>query len=195
MKKSSISVAVFVFVLMLFTGSSLAFEFSADTVFTSHGQTMKGRMYGKEDRYRMEVKQPQHIISITRMDKKVVWNIMPSEKMYMEMPYSEEQAPKTEIKGEVERKLLGKEKIDGHPADKYLITYKVGNSTQQVYQWWATDLDFPVKTADIQNRWVQEYRNIRLEKQPDSLFEIPPGYSKFQMPRLPGGMPEGMRYR
>ena len=128
-------------------------------------------------------------IMISRWDKKIAWSIVPARKMYMEMPLDLKNAPKTEIKGEVERKEVGSEHIDGHPTKKYLVTYKNGDRTEQVYQWMATDINFPVKTADLKNKWIQEFKNIKLGSQPDSLFEPPAGYQKFQMPTMPVGMP------
>ncbi|MEK6528115.1 MAG: DUF4412 domain-containing protein [Nitrospirota bacterium] len=184
----------FIFLLALavaflfITSSSYAFEYSADTVITASGEKTYGKMYAKPDRFRMEITNPQSVITITRMDKKIVWNIMPSEKMYMEMPFDPKTAPKTEIRGEIDRKLVGSEKIDGHPTEKYLITYKEGAKTEKMYQWWATDINFPIKSADLNNEWVQEYKNIKMGPQPDKLFEAPAGYSKMQMPMMPKGM-------
>ncbi|MEW6107707.1 MAG: DUF4412 domain-containing protein [Nitrospirota bacterium] len=188
MYKRHLTILIFLISLFCIVASSYAFEFSADTVMTSEGHKMTGKIYAKSDRFRMEVTKPEHMITITRMDKKVVWNIMPSEKMYMEMPFDPRQAPKTEIIGEIDRKLMGSETIDGHPTKKYLITYRDGKRTDKVYQWWATDINFPVKTADVNNHWVQEYKNIKLGSQPNSLFEVPSGYSKMNMPAMPGGM-------
>ena len=74
-----------VFVLCI-TVSSFGFEFSADIIFTADGQKTYGKMYSNADNFRMEITKPEHMITITRMDKKVVWNIMPSEKIYLEMP-------------------------------------------------------------------------------------------------------------
>ena len=65
------------------------------------------------------------------------------------------------------------------------------NNTNKVYQWWATDINFPIKTEDVDGQWKQEYKNIKMGKQDDSLFEIPAGYKKFEMPAgmiIPGGM-------
>jgi hypothetical protein len=111
-------------------------------------------------------------------------------KLYMEMPIDLKNKPMVEEKfqGEIERKQVGSETIDGHPTKKYLITYKVNQKKEQVYQWWATDIDFPVKTAAVDGSWTQEFRNVRLGAQPNSLFEVPAGYQKMQMPQIPGGM-------
>jgi hypothetical protein len=178
-------------IVFLFAGAVQAIEFSADSIITQkNGEKMTGKMYFKPDRFRMEIKVHEDMVMITRVDKKVVWNIMPKEKMYMEMPFDLKNKPKVDEKfeGEIERKQVGAETIDGHPTKKYLITYKIGNKTDQVYQWMATDINFPVKTAAIDGSWSQEFRNIKMGPQPDSLFEAPAGYQKMQMPAMPGGM-------
>ena len=183
--------AIFLFVL-LFSTSAFAMEFSSDTVMTSRQGKMTGKIYFKADRFRMDMKAPQEMSTITRMDKKVVWNIMPKEKMYMEMPFDPKGKPMVEGKfeGEIERKLVGSETIDGHPSKKYLITYMSGKKKEQVYQWTATDINFPIKTAAVDGFWVQEHKNIKIGPQPNSLFEVPAGYKKFQMP---GGMKQKMK--
>jgi len=179
-------VAILVSVLCI-NASSYALEYSADAVITSSGQKMHGKMYASEDRFRMEMTSPQKMITISRMDKNVIWNIMPSQKMYIEMPFDPNTAPKTDIKGEIDRKLLDTETIDGHPTEKYLVTFKNGGQTQKIHQWLATDINFPIKTAAPDNKWVQEYKNIKVGPQPDKLFEVPEGYTKMEMPTMPGG--------
>jgi hypothetical protein len=179
------------FFISVFINSAVAIEFSADTVITPKGgDKITGKLYYKPDRFRMEMKAHEDMIVITRMDKKVAWNIMSAMKMYMEMPFDLKNRPMVEDKfeGETERKLIGSETIDGHPTKKYLITYKSGSRTDQVYQWIATDINFPLKTAATDGAWIQEFRNVRIGSQPNSLFEIPAGYQKMDMPQMPGGM-------
>jgi hypothetical protein len=178
------------FILILsFSTGSLAMEFSADTITSMKGgEKMSGKIYFKPDRFRMEMKDFGKTIMITRVDKKVAWNIMPDQKMYMEIPFDIKNRPKVDEKfeGELERKEVGRETIDGHPTIKYLITYKIDKEKSMVYQWMATDIQFPVKTAAVDGSWVQEFRNIRKGSQPDSLFEVPRGYQKMQLPKIPG---------
>jgi hypothetical protein len=184
----------FLFVLLLcvsLTGAAFAVEFSADTVTTMKGgQQMAGKMYFKPDKFRMEMKTNEDMVMITRIDKKVMWNIMTKQKMYMEMPLDLKNRPKVEEKfpGEIERKQVGSETIDGHPTKKYLITYKTHDKNEQVYQWLAMDINFPVKTAALDGSWTQEFKNVKMGSQPDSLFVVPSGYQKMQMPQMPGGM-------
>jgi hypothetical protein len=176
------------FVLFLLSATASAFEFSADTISTHKGgDETKGKIYSKTDKFRMDMNSPQEMSMITRLDKKVVWNIMPRQKTYMELPFNPRNKPQVEekFKGEMERKLVGSETIDGHPTKKYLVTYKVENEKHEVYQWLATDINFPVKTSAVDGSWSQEFRNVKMGGQPDSLFEVPAGYTKIQMP---GGM-------
>ena len=189
MRKKIFAAMLFIGSMLMFAATSMALEFSADMVMTAEGHKMTSKMFAKGDHSRMEMTaEGQRMITITRVDKKVVWNLMPEEKIYMEMPLNPKETPKTEIKGEIDRKLVGSETIDGHPTKKYLITYKEGTATEKVYQWWATDIDFPVKTADVNNTWVQEFKNVKIGSQPNSLFEVPEGYLKMQIPGMPSNM-------
>ena len=172
-------------IIFLFSGVALAAEFSADTIMTSKGHTNTGKAFFGKNRFRIDMLSPQNMTVITRIDKKVIWNIMQNKKMYMEMPYDAmKNKPMLEEKmeGDVERKQVGTETIDGHPTKKYLVTRKSGGMQHQVYSWWATDINFPIKTAAIDGSWTQEYKNIKFGAQSDSLFEVPAGYTKFQMP-------------
>ena len=173
--------------VILLASTAFALQFSADTVMTSGGMKTTGKIYFSGERFRMDMTSPRPMTTITRLDKKVVWSIMPEEKMYMEIPFNPKRQPmvRDKVQGEIERKLLGTGKVDGHPAKKYLVVYKSGGEKTQIYQWMATDLNFPIKTEAVDGSWTQEYRNIKLGNQPDSLFWIPDGYKKFQMP---GGM-------
>ncbi|MEW6068168.1 MAG: DUF4412 domain-containing protein [Nitrospirota bacterium] len=189
-KKSFITLSI----ILLFSVPALAIEFSADMIMIfKGGDKTLAKVYYKADRFRMDMKSPQKGTVITRIDKKVVWNIMPDEKMYMEMPFNPEKKPHVEEKfeGEIKRKHIGNEIINGHPSKKFLVTYKVGKEEQNAYQWIANDIKFPVKRAAVDGSWIQEFKDIKMGPQPNSLFEIPAGYRKFQMPggmMMPGGM-------
>jgi len=180
--------------LVCYVSTAFAMEFSADTMFTSKGMVSKGKMYAKEKKVRMEMSSPQEMITISRMDKNVAWTIMVSEKMYLEVPFNPNQIPKTEVQGEIDRKLIGSESVNGHPSKKYLVTYTSMGKTVQMYQWMATDINFPVRSADVNGDWTQDFLNVKIGSQPDHLFELPKGYEKMEMPVMPG-MPGGMRYR
>jgi len=185
MKKVFISLFVIVFILISLHGA-YALEFSADQITKHKGEGITSKIYMKDKKFRIELKgQPGY--TIMRQDKNTMWIVMPEEKSYMEMTLDPNQKPKVEEKftGEISRKLIGSENINGHTSDKYEVTYKEGNEVRKVYQWIAKDINFPIKTAAIDGSWSSEFKNIKMDKQPDNLFEVPSGYKKISMPMMP----------
>jgi hypothetical protein len=171
------------FFAVVFASMANAADFSADMINTAGGKVFKGKIYMGNNKTRMET---QESISITRMDKKVVWILMPKDKMYMEQVFDPSRAPVTseKVEGEVERKLIGQEVIDGKKADKYKVVYTDKRKKESMFQWISPGIAMPVKMAAVDNSWSTEYKNIKTGKQSDALFEIPAGYQKFSM-----GMP------
>ena len=90
------------------------------------------------------------------------------------------------MRGEVSRKLIGAETIDGHPTQKYEVTYTEAGKTEKMYQWMATDIKFPIKMAAVDGTWTMEYKNIKMGSQPARLFELPSDYKKMVTPSMPG---------
>ncbi len=174
--------------LVVFSGSTAgALDFSSDMVMTSQGQTHTSKVWAKENKFRMESSgQPGY--TIMRADKSVTWMVMPEQKAYMEMKLDPSKRPRSEekVQGEVSRKLIGTESANDHPAKKYEVTYTEGGKTDRMYQWIATDINFPVRMAAIDGSWVLDYKNIKMGVPPDSLFEVPSGYQKTAMPGFGG---------
>jgi hypothetical protein len=164
---------------------AFAFDFSSDMVSTSNGQKHTSKIYTQGKKFRMESPdQPGY--NIMRMDKNLMWMVMPDQKAYMEMKIDPSKQPRTEekVEGEVSRKLVGNETIESRMTDKYEITYKDRERTTKMYQWIARDIKFPVKVAAIDGSWIVEYKNIKIGSQPDPLFEVPAGYGKMNMPSM-----------
>lgn len=153
-------------------------DFSADFMSRSGSVSFKGKMFFSGDKFRME--NPQ-AVTITRMDKKAVWVLMPSQKMYMEQPMTEDHAKGVaqKMEGEIKREKVGSETVNGIKADKYRVTYKTDGSSGSIFQWTASGLSMPVKTSSVDGKWSMELKNIKFGSQPASLFEIPAGYKKF----------------
>ena len=181
-KLISLVMGVFIFFMATIV---LAQDFSADMINTSKGGIFKGKIFIGKDKTRMETPQS---ITITRMDRNVVWILMPKDKMYMEQPFDPGKvvAGSEKVSGEIERKLIGKEMIDGKMTGKYQIVYNQNGKRETIFQWLATGLMIPIKTAAGDNSWTMEYKNIKIGKQSDALFEVPPDYEKFsyQMPSM-----------
>ena len=185
MRKVILICGLFPIVLSLTTNLS-AIEFSADMVSTAHGRSTTSKIFAKDQMFRMESKgAPTY--SIVRGDKHVAWLVIPDQKSYMETKSNPSQEPRAEekVRGEISRQLLGTETVDGHPTQKYEITYMDGDKPEKMHQWMATDIKLPVKMAAVDGVWTIEYKNIKMGSQPASLFETPSGYRKIEVPSTP----------
>ena len=173
-------VLVVVISIFLFGGIAVAQDFSADMVSTTKAGVSTGKIFVAKEKTRMETLQT---IIITRIDKNVVWILMPAQRMYMEQPLKPENVVATTDKmpGEIERKLVGKETVGGKRTDKYRIVYTTADKKETVFQWIAADSGLPIKSAAVDGSWTIEYKNLKTGKQPDTLFEIPTGYQKFSL--------------
>ena len=178
-------VVFFVFVMVLSTAAVYAGDFSADMVSTARQGSFPAKLYVSGDKSRMEM---PGAISISRMDKKVTWMLMPEQKMYMEQPIDTRAAAGTQEKvdGEIERKAEGAEVVSGRNTTKYRVTFESNGKHESMFQWIDGSVNIPVKTAAIDGSWSTEFRNIRTGPQDGALFEIPAGYTKmsFAMPDM-----------
>lgn len=190
MKKSVFAISALFAVSLAAT--VFAQEFSADMVMTQQGVTTNAKVFMSGEKSRMET---SGSISISRMDKKVMWILMPEQKMYMEQAFDpgKMMVSSGKVEGELERTPLGKDTVDGRVAEKYKVTYEIQGTRNEMYQWIEGGSNFPLKTASLDGSWSAEYRNINTGPQPDSLFEVPDGYKKFSadMPDM-GDMMKGM---
>lgn len=176
---------------VIFCGSNYVFaadtqHFSADMVVRSGNKTQNSKVYISDKKMRNDM---AGNIMILRLDKNIMWMIMPSQKMCMEQALDANMIPKTSkaIEGEIERLSLGKEMLGGIQTEKFKVTYHgPGQKRAEMYQWLA-DSGLPVKVEAVDGSWSIVYENISFGAQPDSLFEIPEGFQKMAMPSLSGG--------
>jgi len=173
--------ALFIIFSLAALGQIWAAEFVADVINKVRGKTFHAKIYMKTNKIRLE-NQGQQNYSIVRMDKNVVWLIFPKDKVYMEMISYENQASATLLKGEIGRKFLGTETINGWETKKYEVTIKEEEKTIKAWQWISTALNYPIKISAIDGSWSSEYKNLKMESQPDSLFELPAGFQKMEAP-------------
>ena len=183
-------VVVVVAVIVVLSGSSIAAEFSADLFLKQAGETITGKVYVKGDKIRQEsIQQGEKQVMIFRFDKDIVWLLMPSEKIYMEMSSKEGVAydPQLDqnIKDKAQVKLLGKETVNGYECDKYQYIYhdtSMGTSTQ----WISRKLNYPIKTEykSPSGDMLTEYKNIQEGNVQNSLFEVPGDYALLSLPGM-----------
>ena len=175
--------------VLLYAAAAYAVDFSADMIMSSRQSSMTAKLYVSDQKSRMEM---PGTITISRIDKKVMWMLMPEQRMYMEHPLDMHTAMSTQEKvdGEIERKAEGKETVNGMSTTKYRVTIETGGRREMVFQWIDDVNHFPVKTAAIDGSWWSEFKNIKATPQDPALFEIPSGYNKmsFNMPDMSGAM-------
>lgn len=177
---------------------ALAAEFSADMVHKMGTMTKEGKIYVKGKKMRMEGSMGQGI-TIVDGDTGTVRVLQPAQKMYMEMKkgtQAMEPAQQDEELAKIaDKKFLGTETVNGYQCERYLYTYhdkKLGTLTQ----WYSKKLEYPIKMlhSSPEGETTFEYRNIKEGGVADSMFQVPPGYTKMEMPGTPGmgkGMMEG----
>jgi len=183
---------------------ALAQEFSADVVNTKDNGELK-KVYAGKNKVRFEVEGrntgmgPAAVIVDEEQNKYIV--VMPERRMYMDPPLmmvkplitqfwrvddvndacpqwkkTAEQAGTYKNWGSCTK--IGSDTLNGRSTVKY---EGVSNKGQKSYVWVDTKLHCVVKTDEGGGI---ELRNIREGSQPASLFEVPAGYTKFDM----GGM-------
>ena len=172
-------------------------DYSADsTMETEGGMTMKSRIYHTANKDRMEMGGSDGMTSITRKDKKVVWQLMGN--MYMEMPMDTSNTSGIDAFDIVEQAEVGQETINGVKTTKSkVVAVKKDGSGKFGGFFWTTKegitvkMDMLSKEGDKKMRMTSELTNLKVEKQDPALFEIPAGYTKNDMGAMMGmgGMP------
>jgi hypothetical protein len=174
--------------LMAGTTVALAAGYSADIVSTDKKGSTQSKIWVSYSLWaqRMEPAAQPGMILIVRMDKKLIWNIMTKEKMYMEIAMRPGMGGNTIASGEkapseVERTYLLTETVEGHVADKYRITHQMDNDKTVHFIWLLKDNNlFPIKTQYQDS--ITVFKNLVFEEPAATMFEVPAGYQKMNMP-------------
>ncbi len=194
-------------VLFLATFAFSQAEFSAEIV-NNQKHDSQAKIYFGKDKMRVESanKDPRSggamIVNLSTQTSTVV---MDQQHMYMEIPQqmaNQRMAYNFFRTGDVENACsdwmqmaankggtchkVGNETVNGRSTVKYEGTNAKGETG---FVWLDPKLRFPVKWQG-KNNDSGELRNIQEGSQPASLFEIPAGYKKFEMPNMGnmGGM-------
>jgi hypothetical protein len=185
--------SVFILIPLLAAANT---DFCADIeTRTKEGRTAPmGHICIKGEKIRHEMKHDGQVtIIISRPDKGVAWTLMTQQKRYLEMPIdkAKDDNPANDWTDDYqllrkEGKKLGTETVNGIKCNKYLLKTEDGTITY----WIMKSAEIPVRILAEDGTEVN-YKNIKTGAIPDSLFEIPPGYSKFNLPGL-GGMMQKM---
>lgn len=123
------------------------------------------------------------MVTITRPDKKVVYQLMDSAKAYAEMPIQEVPGAKNEKAPPLDRKVEGTEKVEGYECQKVRNTTTLADGTKSTfYTWEAKELGgLPVKGlfSSPEGDMQMIFKDIKTDKPDASVFEVPAGYKKY----------------
>lgn len=166
---------MFLFTIVMLSYASAA-NLTADMITKEGKVTSKGKLYVNGNKIRAE-KGNTPMYTIIRGDKGIFWQINGAENTYVEGKLTPAVNLWTteKIPGEIARKEIGSEKIDGYSVKKYEVSVKQGKNTYTYHQWLATDLRFPVKVANLNGKWSVEYKNIKKGPPVDAVFNLPNG--------------------
>jgi hypothetical protein len=163
---------------------------------------MNGKMYVSQGALRMEMQGegPRQSIIITHCATQTTDILMPQQQMYMEFKAGQNmmhRGPNTSDMKPFDPKNpcsaaegttcknLGTETVNGRTCDHWQITRKDGSVSDV---WIDERLNFPIKAVSPDSTW--QLSNIKEGEPAASLFEIPAGYRKMEMPNM-GGMTHG----
>ena len=122
------------------------------------------------------------LISIDRPDEHKTFEIYPGRHAYIEHVTATNAA--ADADPQPLKTLLGVETIDGHPCQKFQLTFPT-NAGVAGKVWEASDLKgFPLQMefSNTDGRVKIHYQDVKLGPQDPSLFEVPKGYTRYDSP-------------
>ena len=172
---------------------AMAKQYSAAlTITTKGGLNISSQANVDGDKMRSEMEMNgMKMATIIRKDKLKIYEVMPAQKMVLQMDYDE-----SKFKGQVAAafgtegkfELVGPEVVDGVASSKYKVT---SDKTHQVFFFWLDMVNkAPVKMEAEDKSFSVEWKSYKPGPQSPDLFEIPAGYQVMDMPSMPG-MPGG----
>jgi hypothetical protein len=189
--------------LLAFPVHGLAVEFSTDFTEELRGRLSSGKIYVKaSDVFRKDyihggyIPGAKRTIWITNGPKGKTWFVDPDRKTYYESGFlgavermldqskRGSKAEKATGTRGANRKLVGQELVSGYLCDKFATVFgdkRLGTR----YEWIAKELKFAIKSewvSDLGGRERFECRNIKIQKLPNALFEVPKGYRQVPPP-------------
>ncbi|TMQ27070.1 MAG: DUF4412 domain-containing protein [Nitrospirae bacterium] len=170
-------------------------EYSADSVMQTEEGTMEQHVYvtPAKERREMLTGDGDGSVQIFRFDSKVMWQVMPSQKMYMEHSTAKAGA-KDMSQWDFEETVMGEEVLNGMKVTKYKTIAtstdgkKYGGFSWRTKEGISIKTDLLYKEGNEKKRMMTELKNVKVGKQDPKLFEVPEGFTKFDMAGMMGGV-------
>ena len=171
-------------------------EYSADSTIQTEEGTIQQKVFVTPTKERKEMLTGggDGGIMIFRFDSKVLWILMPSEKMYMENSMGAGRGQRDDpSQWTYEDTVVGEEMLNGAKVTKYKTIAtstdgkKYGGFSWRTREGISIKQDLLYKEGNEKKRMLTELTNVQVGRQDPKLFEIPEGFTKFDM----GGMMSG----
>lgn len=173
-------------------------EYSADSTMQTEEGTIQQKIFvtPTKERKEMLTGAGDGGVMIFRFDSKVLWILMPSEKMYMENSMAGGQRPQRDDPAQwtYEDTAMGEETLNGIRVTKYKTIAtstdgkKYGGFSWRTREGISIKQDLLYKEGNNKKRMLIELTNVQIGRQDPRLFEIPEGFTKFDMGGMMGGM-------
>lgn len=173
----------------LHAGVPTAFEsFQAKFIRTRQGIADSGILFVKKNKIRIEsVIDGRKSVLIVRFDKKTVWSLLDESEQYYEMSTKDNKdIPRIVFRESSIRQIReeGTATVQGFACVIVTISYKEAALGTLVHHR-SKELKYPLVIEARRGSGVEyreELSSIRVGKQDDALFELPKGYTKFELP-------------
>ena len=172
-------------------------EYSADATVENEEGTTKQKIFvtPTKERKEMLTGSGEGAVQIFRYDNKVLWMLMPSEKMYMEHSLGGGPSKGSDTsQWSYEDTAMGEETLNGVRVTKYkTIATSTDGKKYGGFSWRTREginvkQDLLYKEGNEKKRMLTELSNLQIGRQDPTLFEIPEGFTKFDMGGMMGGM-------
>lgn len=144
---------------------------------------IKGQGMSAEQAAQLKVMGMERVVSIFLPDKKTQELLFPAMQACVSMPLPKEELNAIEKEPAMEKSVLGKETLDGHPCEKRKVILTDANGKKsEALVWAATDLkEFPlqIQTTEKGDTVILRYSNVQFAKPDAKLFELPTGYKSY----------------
>ncbi len=149
------------------------------------GKSITSKIYVDNGKVRIDVNANGMAMStIMRPDKKIMYTLMPAQKMVMEIPMTpkDEDSMRAFNTQNLHFEPVGQGIQDGVECDKYKLAFSTGRA--QIF-WINKQTKTPVLMEAEDGSMRIEWHNVVPGPQPAALFEPPTDYKKMSMPVRP----------
>lgn len=151
---------------------------------TEHGDMVTKVFHSGQKERREMMANGSSMITIMRKDKKVIWMLMPEQKMYMENKMEDGGKARDDkhMAYTMESEVLGEEIVNGIKTTKRKSVFTSSDGAKVGGFIWVSKEGIPVKqqsvakSGDTKIHMKSELKNLVVGKQDDKLFELPADY-------------------